>query len=430
MRIVADLRTLSAAFLLLGAAVGVKASSPHPHDFPLVIYYPGRALLTGGNPYDRATYLEQYPVSEPFAPYAPGLLLLDLPFASLPLATAEHLYVGFMVALTILLAATSLKYNGIPAIAPTAFVIAGIILLTRPGRMNYVLGNFTLQAVIATYVALRYAPTRPVVSALGLAVALIKPSFGLPLAALMVGMGAVRAVLLGAGFELVLSLPPSLILAYRSGGVGEFFADFWNSLAWYQVQKAYNDPLLSPSRIDATSLLSRLTGEPLSGWEQLVVGVILVGTGIWALRALSRASLSGSVGLTVGIAGCVIVLTGYHQPYDALVLTLPAVAATYRCLPPVLNRTLSRPVLLGIYAVLALNYLTSFRMLDRLGLTIRVGELDRAVESRDPLVVVLIVLNALVILTLYLIFLTGAHDAITGLPDAGRAGDAGELHSP
>jgi hypothetical protein len=65
------LALVSALFFLSAAAVS-KASAPNPDDFYRTIYYPVRAVLDGGNPYDRPAYVSHYPVKYPFAPYAPA----------------------------------------------------------------------------------------------------------------------------------------------------------------------------------------------------------------------------------------------------------------------------------------------------------------------------------------------------------------------
>ena len=406
-----------ATLFFLGAAAAAKASVPDLHDFPLAIYYPVRAMLDGGNPYDRVSYLNHYPISQPFAPYAPGTLLLHLPFGLLSLAASSWFYTAFMAALTVVLAFLALKYNGLETRAPTVLLIAGVILLSRPGRMNFVAGNVTLQMVIAAYVALHYADRRPWLSGLGLAVALLKVNFGGPLLIVLMAMGHLRAVSYGAGFAGILNLPAAMILAHHSGGFAPLSAGLFKEVGAFQTGMAYNSPLLSPSRVDGVSLVSRLLGEPLGFPGQLLVAAVVFATAIWAIRAVSWKGHHRPTSLIVGIAGGTIVLSGYHQPYDLLILTLPAVAAVYGCLPAALSRPAVRGSLLALYALLAVNYLTSFRVLYRLGLTIEVSKLEYAVVTREPWVVALLALNAIAVLALQIIHLAGAR--ITGA-DSGR----------
>src|SRR5690349_18479118 len=83
-----------AALAMLGTAVVIAVLYPavahgwNPHavtgsmgDFALNVYYPSKAFLDGGNPYDQSSYLSGYPVDIPFPPYMPVMLLLHLPFA-------------------------------------------------------------------------------------------------------------------------------------------------------------------------------------------------------------------------------------------------------------------------------------------------------------------------------------------------------------
>jgi len=396
--VIQSLRTPLAVLLFLCAAVGAKLSSPHAHDFPLIVYYPERAFLEGGSPYDRASYLAHYPDSEPFAPYLPGILLVDLPFGLPPLAPAELGYYGFMVALTAWLAYLAMRYNGLRPRAATVLLLASVIVLSRPGRMNLVLGNVTLQVVIASYVALYYARRRPWLSGTGLALAMLKPSFGAPLGLLMLAMRDVRPVALGAGLTALLNLPVAAILASRAGGVGPLLEQLLGAWRDYQTRVAYNDSLYSPSRIDAAALLSRFSGYELGASAQVLVALIVLALAAVALRAAKRNHSDTSLGFSAGIIAGAVLLSGYHQPYDVLLLVLPFVAVVYRRLPAALDRPAFRYGLLALYIVPAVNYLATFQGLVWLGV---LPVISAPVVSRQPWVLVLVSLNGLALLALF-----------------------------
>ncbi len=241
------LALVSALFFLAAAAVS-KASAPYPADFYDTIYYPVRAVLDGGNPYDRPAYINQYPVQRPFPPYAPAFLLVHLPFGLFSPAVANWLYTGFMIMLAAVLIWLSMRYNGLRTNIATVLLIAALLLLSRPGRLNLVVGNVTLQMVIATYVALWEAPRRPWLSGVALAIALLKANYGVPLALLMLGMGAGRAVLAGTGWAVLMNLPFLGLLAHRAGGLWELGTMALAGLAENQTQLTVNDPLHGPAR--------------------------------------------------------------------------------------------------------------------------------------------------------------------------------------
>src|SRR5689334_22340653 len=67
-------------------------------DFQDVVYYPARAAMAGINPYDArpaeqgGEYYSHVPAGNSFPLYAPLIFVASLPFALLPLGTAEALY--------------------------------------------------------------------------------------------------------------------------------------------------------------------------------------------------------------------------------------------------------------------------------------------------------------------------------------------------
>jgi len=158
-------------------------------------------------------------------------------------------------------------------------------------------------------------------------------------------------------------------------------------------------------------LMSRLSGGQISAWGQLLIASTVIGTGIWALRALARTGADRPFGLVVGIAGSVILLSVYHQPNDVLLLTLPFLAAVYHRFPGVLNRPGPRWTLLSLYSFLALNYLVTYRMLKRFGLAVMGADSELAVVSRQPAIVLIFAANGLAILAAYAMYLAAGRPA-------------------
>src|SRR4029450_12489403 len=143
-------------------------------DFRDAVYYPVVAWLHGGNPYDQDAQARRYPVGQSFPLYLPATLVAHLPFGLLPPAEAAWGYFA------------------------TTLLLTGALSRPRAGQMTLPLGQVTAQVGLASYVALRWARSRPLLAGLGLALATLKPTYGVPLAALMLlGRGDMRATAVG-----------------------------------------------------------------------------------------------------------------------------------------------------------------------------------------------------------------------------------------
>ncbi|MDQ3811214.1 MAG: glycosyltransferase 87 family protein, partial [Chloroflexota bacterium] len=227
-----------------GFGVRLGATSWALVDFRTAIYYPIVAFWDGINPYDRAALLAHYPTKEGFGLFLPATFLLHLPFGLLPVDAASLLYFVAVVALTVLLAYVAFKFNDLEAGGPGVFLVAALIVLSRPGQWNLLLGQLAAQLTLVTYVALYYARRSPAVSGLGLAASMVKPSIGLPLAILMLARRDRRAVLLGCAFAAIFNLPLLAVLVRRAGGVAPFMTQLVEVQREFQG-RAWNDPAIS-----------------------------------------------------------------------------------------------------------------------------------------------------------------------------------------
>jgi hypothetical protein len=367
-------------------------------DFSAAVYYPVVAFLEGANPYDRAHYLARYPI-DPFAPYLPSTLLIHLPFGLLPQPVAAFWYLVVSVLLILMLALLSLKLNNLRVTSSAVLLLAALIILSRPGRQALLLGQVTLQVVLASYVALYYSRRAPRASGFGLAVALFKPTYGVPLALLMLVRGDKRAIGYATLFGLLLNLPVAAILAHRAGGIRPLVQQLIGTFEAFQTMTPANSPVLSQYRIDAAALVGRFVGHPPDGASQLLVILTVLGLAAVALRVSGRAlPFQPSLTLSAGIVCAAVLLSVYHQPNDLLFLTLPFVAAARRRLPPALNSPRVRWSLLVPFIFLAWNYAASEDVLRWLGFLAVQGR-DAAL-SRQGVAVVLVSLNGLALLAL------------------------------
>jgi hypothetical protein len=340
-------------------------------DFALNVYYPSKAFLDGGNPYDQSTYLANYPVDLPFPPYAPVMVLLHLPFAWFSFHVAAALYFLVSVVLTILLACISLRFSKRRETLFAVCSIAALIVLSRPGRQLLVLGQPAMEFILASYVALYYADRAPRVSGVGLALSLTKMTFGLPLLALMLAQRQNRrAVMSGVVVAAVINLPVSALLASRAGSASAFLHDVLNTLRANQSDPHFLvvNPATSSLRVDVTSLISRIIGYSLQGPAQLAVTLAVLALAAVAISRTTRLGEDAGDHQANSIICVAVLLSVYHQAYDLVLLTMPFLVAAFRRLPAVFDTPRFRLPLLGLYTMLAANYVASYTMLTRLHL--------------------------------------------------------------
>jgi hypothetical protein len=335
-------------------------------DFRDAIYYPVVAFLEGNNPYDTRDYLAKYPVRQPFPLYSPLTLVVHLPLGLLSFEAAELVYFVVTVLLCVALAYLSFEFSGVRPHAWQVLAVGALILISRPGHKNLVLGQTTLQAVLFSLIALQYARRRPVAAGLALGLATFKPTFGVPLFVLMWCRRDYRACLyalaIGGGATLILIGA----LAARAGGLGPLVGLIpANNAAFVELPGA--SPLTGYARIDFAALISRVVGQVPSGAFELAAALALLAlTGTMLFRTVPGNVDEGAAGLSGTLICLTILLAIYHQAYDLLLL-VPAFMATIISSSGGWHTPGQRRVLLGCYVVLATNYLataTAIRVLN------------------------------------------------------------------
>jgi hypothetical protein len=373
----------------LSDLLGIRLRMPWTmNDFKTAIYCPVAIFLQGGNPYDRAQFLEFCPIQDVFPLYLPSTLILHAPLGILPIYTATLLYFCISVALSVLIVRMGLRLAGAETSAGTVLLGAGILLLSRPGQWNLLLGQPALELAIATYIALFWARRAPLVSGVALAVSMYKPTFGVPLAVLMFIRGDRLALVAGVLTTAVLNVPPLAALAQRAGGLDRFAQDLVQSQkAWQAVV----DPSTQVYGVDTPGLVSRLAGRRLGAGEYLVVTLIILSAAGAALRSIARSDDPGVARLSATVVCLGILLSVHHQAYDLVLLVAPAIAVAWSALPKNFVNPRRRLALLALIALLGLNYVTTLSVLHRLN---HQGHLWLALAS----------LNGAILLTVFLIF--------------------------
>src|SRR5262249_3689300 len=199
---------------------------------------------------------------------------------------AEALYAVAVLALTAVVAVLSLGGAGVPVTAAATLGLTALLLVSRPGQMNLLLGQVTAQVVVGAYVALRWERTRPRLAGPGLALATLKPTYGVPLAVLMLfGRGDVAAVAVGAAVAAALCLTALVPLVHAAGGVAPFVASLGGSATTFSAEFTSN-AWSSFARIDVVALAARLLGGVPQGWVEVTLGLVVTATALVALRRL------------------------------------------------------------------------------------------------------------------------------------------------
>ncbi|HLK10387.1 MAG TPA: glycosyltransferase 87 family protein [Candidatus Binatia bacterium] len=328
-------------------------------DFAEQVYGPERSFLEGTNPY------RGYPVPNSLAGYAPHTLLVHLPFGLAGYETAAVAYATTVVLLTIAIAWLALRWGGGRATLATTAGLGALLLVSRPGQMNAMNGNVTAQIVVGAYAALHWARRRPALAAAGLALALIKPTMGLPLAMLMLfGRGDRRAVVLGALGAGVLSAVVVAIILPAAGGVGGLVESLGHGVEAFRRAKETN-PVSGWMRIDAPAVLGKVAGRALPVPVEIIVGAGILGAGVLGVRRFLAAGGSADAPVVTALVCLTILVFAYQQAYNALLLVQPAVALARD--RRALGRRGGRLAVLGLLLFPFVNYASSYTVLERLG---------------------------------------------------------------
>ena len=330
-------------------------------DFRDAIYYPVRAVLDGQNPYDAASYLPRYPVGTPLRLYLPAMLGLYLPFGLLPYMASAALFFALNTALVPVLVHHGLRLAGVASTMPRVLALGAFVVLSRPGLLTLFVGQSAIYMTLGLYVALRYARTRPVLAALGVALTGVKPTFGLPLGILLLASGAWRPAVAGGALVALASTALAVPMARAAGGFGPWLASVGG--ASDMSDDPHNVITQSYVRVDTASLVGRLFQVEPSTAVQLALLVLIVALGAASVRRLGRTSgdhapLSASVACVTALA-CV-----YHQTYDCLLLLAPlfgSVAGT-------VAQGRVRRLLAGLLALPFVNYFATLTAIQALGI--------------------------------------------------------------
>ncbi|PRY38009.1 glycosyltransferase family 87 protein [Umezawaea tangerina] len=293
-------------------------------DFRDATYFPLREFLAGGNPYDPAVMFAHWPVRQDFNLYQPYHLVLHLPFALVDYRVGAVAFV--LTSLLLLVLLSLMAANAVRRVVPLPLAlgtagIAAALVTSQIGKAQLYLGQVNPLLAVGAAGALAARDRHPRWAAVGLAVAWLKPQFGLPLAVLLLARGSRRVALAGTAIAAVASLPVVVLLVVRGGGIGAFVDVVAANLA-HATSTDYG-AVDSPTaqRIDVPAVLFRVTGWLPPGAEALALVGVLAASAVLA-RRLDRTGEAAVADLLTCLAVVVCVV---HQPGDVLV-AVPAMA--------------------------------------------------------------------------------------------------------
>jgi len=330
-------------------------------DFHNLLYFPGRATLEGINPYS-ARYADAYLVNRALPPYSPALLFVAAPFGLLPIHLADILWMLINIGLTILFSHQSLRFAKLPHGSGATLFAAGLLLLSRPGHMNLVLGQVTCILLCSSLGALQLSKTHSVIAGILLAIAMIKPTYGIPLIIVLFFIGAWKTVLIGGAVAILSAAIPWLWIVSCDKD--------WRTSFDGSHQAHVNDQFVSPAltwiRIDTGSLLVRIFELPISGlFEGILMLLHLIPVLLICLFYRARCSTDAVILWSLlAIPICI-----YHIVYDSMLVYPILLASLAGGLPGLISASPRSVFCVTLpLALTYANYLTTWTVLTNLGI--------------------------------------------------------------
>jgi hypothetical protein len=317
-----------------GLRVGAPAAM---NDFYSSVYYPVVAFLNGENPHDRLRLKALYPQVEEYPPYLPLNLILYLPFGLLSPKVAAIAYFLFSTVVTLLFSVFVLKLVDVSPRPRRVMLVAGLLLFSRPGHWALISGQHAILLALLTYVSLYHARASPMLSGLALGVCTYKPTYGVPLALLMLASGYLPAVAIGVAIAAAVNTPLLLLLAGRSGGVEPFLQKLLQGYRDWQQLKGMDpgsslDPM-SFNKVHLDAFVSRFLGHHAPAAVSIALTVMVLALASWGLRRLTKHHGRTAEDLSLALICLGMLLAVYHMTYDLVLLTAPLAALVAHGLP-------------------------------------------------------------------------------------------------
>ncbi|CAL9416534.1 hypothetical protein SUDANB95_01758 [Actinosynnema sp. ALI-1.44] len=290
-------------------------------DFRDALHFPIREFLAGGNPYDPAVMFAHWPVRQNFNLYQPYHLLLHMPFALPGYRVGAVAFALASLVLLVVLAVMAAGRVRAPRVLGTV-VVAALLVTSQVGKAQLYVGQVNPLVAVGAAGALLARTSHPRWAALALALAWLKPQFGLPLAVLLCARGSWRVALGGTGIAAGASLVALVPLVARDG-VGGFLEVIARNLE-HASQTAYGAvDSMTAQRVDVAAVVFRVTGW-LPPAAEVVALVAVLAVSAVLVRRLDR--VQDDTGAADLLTCAAVVVAVVHQPGDVLI-AVPAMAA-------------------------------------------------------------------------------------------------------
>jgi Glycosyltransferase family 87 len=296
-------------------------------DFRDALYFPVREFLAGGNPYDPAVMFAHWPVRQGFNLYQPYHLVLHMPFALAGYRIGAVAFTVLGLLLLVALAAMTARRLSVRVPVPLVLATAGIaalLVLSQVGKAQLYLGQVNPLVAAAAAGALLARRSHPRLATAALAIAWLKPQFGLPLAILLFARGSRRVALGGTAVAAIASLPVVVLLVVRGGGIGSFVEAIHANIANFTSTGYGAVDSLTAQRIDLPAVVFRLT-EWLAPAAESVALVGVLAIGVVLVRRLDRLADPDAPAVADLLTCLTVVVAVVHQPGDVLI-AVPAMA--------------------------------------------------------------------------------------------------------
>ena len=304
-------------------------------DFRDAVYYPVVALRDGINPYSVDAYYRHYPVGQEFPLYTPLFLLLNSPLLLFSFPTARAVAFGWNIALVLGYGVAILGLLGARRRVASLFGLATLIVLSDPGRFDLRTGQPTLLIAIGVLAALRAVESEALLARVGpgralpflagvagLTIVWIKPTFAIPLVAVLLARTRLRLVAIGTAVALALSAVVLPFLVDAAGGIGHL-VDSWRESARITSQSGQSR-LGTSLRIDIGNTFVRISKIHISETVAMLMGLALLAAGVWLVARLHQRDPGRDCDELTMTLVCLLILTSaYHVPYDYLLLVGP-----------------------------------------------------------------------------------------------------------
>lgn len=293
-------------------------------DLRDALWQPIRDLFDGRNPYDAPAYVARHPGAAEFDLYSPDWLLAAGPVAALPWQAAIAVWSLCTQVMAVILAIVTCRIARLPKQVWVLPLVLVIILRTFPEYVAQLGGNPSLVVAPIAAVALWRAKDDKLTVA-ALAVALIKPQFGVPIAFILLAAGRWRCVLRAVAVTIVASLVPLVMAIINSDGVGDFVHSLGRNLDYASTSSASGVIGSDLRRVDLAALISHANDGYLSSLPTLAIALMFIGIACWAYRGYREHDWPTRV-RCYAIASGAVIFALPHGRYD-LVFVIPALTA-------------------------------------------------------------------------------------------------------